>query len=38
MQKEAALAAKQARDLGIKANLMGGDGWGSPDLMTFPAA
>jgi branched-chain amino acid transport system substrate-binding protein len=32
MQKEAALAAKQARDLGIKAKLMGGDGWGSPDL------
>ncbi|MCX6028561.1 MAG: ABC transporter substrate-binding protein [Chloroflexi bacterium] len=33
MQKEAALASKQARDLGIKAVLMGGDGWGSPDLM-----
>jgi branched-chain amino acid transport system substrate-binding protein len=33
MQKEAALASKQARDLGIKATLMGGDGWGSPDLM-----
>ncbi len=32
MQKEAALAAKQARDLGIKATLMGGDGWGSPDI------
>jgi len=32
MQKEAALAAKQARDLGIKAKLLGGDGWGSPDL------
>ena len=31
-QKEAALAAKQARDLGIKATLLGGDGWGSPDL------
>lgn len=31
-QKEAALAAKQARDLGIKATLMGGDGWGSPDI------
>jgi len=31
-QKEAALAAKQARDLGIKSTLMGGDGWGSPDL------
>ncbi len=33
MQKEAALAAKQARDLGITAGLLGGDGWGSPDLM-----
>jgi branched-chain amino acid transport system substrate-binding protein len=33
MQKEAALASKQARDLGINAVLMGGDGWGSPDLM-----
>jgi branched-chain amino acid transport system substrate-binding protein len=32
MQKEAALAAKQARDLGIKATLLGGDGWASPDL------
>jgi len=32
MQKEAALAAKQARDLGIAATLMGGDGWGSPDI------
>ncbi len=31
-QKEAALAAKQARDLGIKATLLGGDGWGSPDI------
>jgi branched-chain amino acid transport system substrate-binding protein len=33
MQKEAALAAKQARDLGITAVFMGGDGWASPDLM-----
>jgi branched-chain amino acid transport system substrate-binding protein len=32
MQKEAALAAKQARELGITAKLMGGDGWGSPDI------
>ncbi len=32
MQKEAALAAKQARDLGITATLIGGDGWGSPDI------
>lgn len=34
-QKEAALAAKQARDLGIAAVLMGGDNWGSPDLITL---
>ncbi|HHY70823.1 MAG TPA: ABC transporter substrate-binding protein, partial [Thermoanaerobacterales bacterium] len=32
-QKEAALAAKQSRDLGIEATLMGGDNWGSPDLI-----
>lgn len=32
-QKEAALAAKQARDLGIKATLLGGDNWGSPDII-----
>lgn len=32
-QKEAALAAKQARDLGIKAVLLGTDNWGSPDLI-----
>ncbi len=32
MNKEAALSAKQARDLGITAVLMGGDGWGSPDI------
>jgi branched-chain amino acid transport system substrate-binding protein len=31
-QKEAALAAKQARDLGLTATLLGGDGWGSPDI------
>ena len=33
MQKEAALASKQARDLGLTSVFMGGDGWGSPDLM-----
>jgi ABC-type branched-subunit amino acid transport system substrate-binding protein len=33
MQKETALASKQARELGIKSTLMGGDGWGSPDLV-----
>lgn len=32
MNKEAALIAKQARDLGITATLMGGDGWASPDV------
>jgi branched-chain amino acid transport system substrate-binding protein len=32
-QKEAALAAKQARDLGITAVLLGTDNWGSPDLI-----
>jgi len=37
MQKEAALAAKQARDLGIKAKLMGGDGWAAPISSTWPA-
>lgn len=38
MQKEAALASKQARDLGITAVFMGGDGWGSPDLMDLGGA
>ncbi len=32
MNKEAALIAKQARDLGITATLLGGDGWASPDV------
>jgi branched-chain amino acid transport system substrate-binding protein len=32
-QKEAAMAAKQARDLGIASTLLGGDNWGSPDLI-----
>lgn len=31
--KEVALSANQARDLGIKATLMGGDGWPSEKLM-----
>ncbi|HHW03290.1 MAG TPA: ABC transporter substrate-binding protein [Thermoanaerobacterales bacterium] len=34
-QKEAALAAKQARDLGMKCTFMGGDSWASPDLITL---
>ncbi len=32
-QKEAAMAAKQARDIGIGATLLGTDNWGSPDLI-----
>jgi branched-chain amino acid transport system substrate-binding protein len=32
-QKEAALASKQARDLGIAAVFLGTDNWGSPDLI-----
>ena len=32
-QKEAALAARQARDLGITATFLGTDNWGSPDLI-----
>lgn len=35
MQKEAALVMKQARDLGITAKFVGGDGWGSPDIVTL---
>ncbi|HWR08392.1 ABC transporter substrate-binding protein [Sporomusa sp.] len=35
MQKEAALVMKQAADLGIKTKFVGGDGWGSPDLITL---
>ena len=35
MQKEAALVMKQARDLGISAKFLGGDGWGSPDLISL---
>jgi branched-chain amino acid transport system substrate-binding protein len=33
--KEVALSANQARELGIKATLMGGDGWPSDQLMTM---
>jgi len=33
--KEVALSANQARDLGIKATLIGGDGWPSDQLMTM---
>jgi len=35
MQKEAALIMKQAADLGFKPKFLGGDGWGSPDLITL---
>jgi branched-chain amino acid transport system substrate-binding protein len=37
-QKDAALVAKQVRDLGIKATLLGGDNWGSPDILTLGGA
>ncbi|MCX7023074.1 MAG: ABC transporter substrate-binding protein [Spirochaetes bacterium] len=36
--KEVALSAKQARDLGIVAVLMGGDGWPSTELITLGGA
>ena len=32
-QKEAALAMKQARDLGFEGEFLGGDNWGSPDIV-----
>lgn len=32
-QKDAALAVNQARELGIKATFLGGDNWGSPDIL-----
>jgi len=35
--KEVALSANQARELGITATLMGGDGWPSDQLMTMAA-
>lgn len=35
MQKEASLIMKQAADLGIKTQFIGGDGWASPDLVTL---
>ena len=34
-QSQAAMAARQARDLGITAVLLGGDNWGSPDLISL---
>jgi branched-chain amino acid transport system substrate-binding protein len=37
-QKDAALVAKQARDLGIKATLLGGDNWASPDILKLGGA
>lgn len=35
MQKEAALIMKQSADLGLRPKFLGGDGWGSPDLITL---
>ena len=37
-QKEAALAMKQARDLGYEGEFMGGDNWGSPDIIELGGA
>lgn len=34
-QKEAALAMKQARDLKYEGTFLGGDNWGSPDIITL---
>lgn len=33
MQKEAGMAMKQARDLGLTCKFLGGDGWASPELI-----
>jgi len=38
LAKEVALAAKQARDLGITAPFIGGDGWPSPTLLEMAAS
>jgi branched-chain amino acid transport system substrate-binding protein len=38
LAKEVALAAKQARDLGITVPFVGGDGWPSPTLLEMAAA
>jgi branched-chain amino acid transport system substrate-binding protein len=38
LAKEAALAAKQARDLGISVPFIGGDGWPSPTLLEMAAS
>jgi len=38
LAKEVALAAKQARDLGITVPFMGGDGWPSPTLLEMAAS
>jgi branched-chain amino acid transport system substrate-binding protein len=37
LYKEVALSTKQARDLGIKATFIGGDGWPSTELLTMAA-
>lgn len=38
MQKEAGLAMKQARDLGLTCQFMGGDGWASKELVELGGA
>ena len=35
LHKQAALLVKQARDLGIKAKIIGGDGWSNPEILTL---
>ncbi len=35
LHKEAALLVKQARDLGLTAKFIGGDGWSHPDILTL---
>ena len=38
LHKEAALLVKQARDLGIKAKIIGGDGWSNPEILALGGA
>ena len=35
LHKQAALLVKQARDLGVKAKIIGGDGWSNPEILTL---
>lgn len=38
LHKEAALLVKQARGLGMKAKIIGGDGWSNPEILTLGGA